>query len=119
MCEMSKMPAALRTARCSSTMLEYCTGISQPPNSMSLPPRRWCAANNGVRFSDMPRTSRVKRGIANGGSESAPFFEFQLFLGQPDLFQHELLGRIYQHVWAAGIKHGIGAVLAHDFLDPF
>jgi len=34
-------PADLRTARCSSVMLVYCTGISQPPNSMSLPPSLW------------------------------------------------------------------------------
>ena len=27
-----------RTARCSSVMLEYCTGISQPPNSTIRPP---------------------------------------------------------------------------------
>ena len=38
MCEMSKMPAAFRTAACSSMMDVYCTGISQPPNSMSFPP---------------------------------------------------------------------------------
>ena len=31
-------PAAVRTAWCSSVMLVYCTGISQPPNSISLPP---------------------------------------------------------------------------------
>src|ERR1035437_8225204 len=49
-CEMSKMPAALRTARCSLVMLVYCTGISQPPNSMSLPPSFWCAAKSEVRF---------------------------------------------------------------------
>ena len=30
MCETSKSPAAVRTARCSSTMPLYCTGISQP-----------------------------------------------------------------------------------------
>ena len=41
MCEMSNRPAACRTARCSSVMLVYCTGISQPPNSMSLPPNLW------------------------------------------------------------------------------
>src|ERR1700690_3208460 len=50
MWEMSKMPAALRTARCSSVMLVYCTGISQPPNSMSLPPSFWCAEKRVVLF---------------------------------------------------------------------
>src|SRR5688572_558412 len=49
-CEISKTPAARRTARCSSTMLEYCTGISQPPNSTIRPPNFKCASYSGVRF---------------------------------------------------------------------
>src|SRR6266508_5771432 len=48
---MSNSPPARRTARCSSTMLEYWTGISQPPNSTSRPPSRWWAENKGVRLS--------------------------------------------------------------------
>src|SRR5690349_11199297 len=47
---MSNTPAACRTATCSSMMLVYCTGISQPPNSISFPPSFWCALNSGVRF---------------------------------------------------------------------
>src|SRR6266404_324227 len=47
---MSKIPAALRTARCSSIILVYWTGISQPPNSMSLAPSFWWAEKSGVRF---------------------------------------------------------------------
>jgi hypothetical protein len=50
MCEMSKIPAALRTARCSSVMLVYCTGISQPPKSISFAPSFWCAEKSAVRF---------------------------------------------------------------------
>src|SRR6266481_5940017 len=45
----SKRPAAVRTARCSSRMPRYETGISQPPNSMSFAPRRRCASQSGVR----------------------------------------------------------------------
>src|SRR6185436_7765622 len=80
MCEMSKMPAALRTARCSSMMLEYWTGISQPPNSMSLPPRRWWAAKSGVRFNVL-----MKFG-------SSPLLGLHLLLGQLQFFEHKLLG---------------------------
>src|SRR3954453_3150783 len=42
MCERSKTPTRSRTARCSSRMPEYWTGISQPAKSMSRPPSaRW------------------------------------------------------------------------------
>src|SRR5690606_38641142 len=49
-CETSNNPAFVRTASCSSLMLENCTGNSQPPKSIVLPP--YCAyeSNNGVRF---------------------------------------------------------------------
>ena len=38
MCDRSKSPARSRTARCSSRMPAYWTGISQPPKSMSRAP---------------------------------------------------------------------------------
>ena len=38
MCDRSNSPARSRTARCSSRMPAYWTGISQPPNSMSFAP---------------------------------------------------------------------------------
>ena len=38
MCETSNTPAAVRTARCSSRMPAYCTGISQPANGTSFAP---------------------------------------------------------------------------------
>jgi hypothetical protein len=51
MCEMSKIPAACRTARCSSRMPVYWIGISPPPRTRrGAPPSRTCASNNGVRF---------------------------------------------------------------------
>src|SRR5438445_10925220 len=46
----SNNPTALRTARCSSTMPAYCTGISQPPKSTMRAPMDTCTACNGVRF---------------------------------------------------------------------
>ena len=56
---MSKIPAERRTAWCSSTIDVYWTGISQPPNSMSLPPSCWCAVKRGVRFRDMDEIRAV------------------------------------------------------------
>src|SRR5580765_3358650 len=63
---MSNNPAALRTARCSSTILVYCTGISQPPNSINFAPNFWCVGYNGVRF--IPRTVRFAPGAVKPGS---------------------------------------------------
>ena len=40
MCDRSKSPARSRTARCSSRMPLYWTGMSQPPNSISFAPER-------------------------------------------------------------------------------
>ena len=37
-CEISKTPTLFRTAWCSSMMLLYCTGISQPPKELSWLP---------------------------------------------------------------------------------
>ena len=48
----ARVDAFGRTARCSSTMLEYCTGISHPPNGTSRAPALWWTANSGVRFND-------------------------------------------------------------------
>src|SRR5262245_35411405 len=46
---MSNTPAPVRTAVCSSTMLVYCTGMSQPPNSAMRAPWELCQSNRGVR----------------------------------------------------------------------
>ena len=40
----SKSPTATRTARCSSMMPVYCTGISHPPNGTMRAPAFTCAA---------------------------------------------------------------------------
>src|SRR5262245_48386941 len=50
MCDTSKSPATLRTARCSSRIDVYCCGISQPPKSTMRPPRATCRSYSGVRF---------------------------------------------------------------------
>jgi hypothetical protein len=44
MCEMSKTPTLFRTAWCSSVMLVYCTGISQPPKGTIFAPARRCSS---------------------------------------------------------------------------
>ena len=44
----SNSPARVRTAMCSSTMPEYSTGMSQPPNSTIRAPRARCRAWSGV-----------------------------------------------------------------------
>ena len=45
----SKMPTADRTALCSSTIPEYCSGISQPPNSANFAPSASCRSCSGER----------------------------------------------------------------------
>ncbi len=46
----SKMPAAVRTAACSSMMVVYCTGMSQPPKSTMRAPWLACQSCNTVRI---------------------------------------------------------------------
>src|ERR1700693_5604253 len=50
MCEMSKSPAALRTARCSSRIDVYCWGNSQPPKSTMRPPSATWRSYRTVRL---------------------------------------------------------------------
>src|ERR1700686_3616295 len=49
MCEMSKRPAALRTAKCSSRIDVYCCGSSHPPKSTMRPPSATWRSYRGVR----------------------------------------------------------------------
>src|SRR5215469_18440585 len=49
MCERSNMPAAPRTARCSSRMPLYWIGMRKPPNGAIFAPRRSWTSDNGVR----------------------------------------------------------------------
>ena len=55
--ETSNIPARSLTARCSSRMLVYWTGISQPPNSTIRAPSATWASYKGVRFMDTIRNS--------------------------------------------------------------
>ena len=45
----SKRPAAVRTAVCSSVMVVYWTGMSQPPKSTMRAPWPRCQSYKGVR----------------------------------------------------------------------
>ena len=49
MCERSKSPAACRTARCSSRIEEYWSGMAQPPKLVIWACRRRCSSYRGVR----------------------------------------------------------------------
>src|SRR5260370_14344837 len=49
MCERSNRPTASRTARCSSRMLLYCNGITQPPKLVIWAPSWTCSSWSGVR----------------------------------------------------------------------
>src|SRR5918994_7134829 len=51
MCETSKTPASLRTARCSGMTPSYCTGISQPAKGTRRAPSATCRSWIGVRRS--------------------------------------------------------------------
>src|SRR5258708_6262502 len=46
----SKIPAAVRTASCSSRTLVYCWGISHPAKSTRRAPAAWCSECRGVRL---------------------------------------------------------------------
>src|SRR6266404_2961429 len=127
MCEISKMPAAVRTAWCSSRMLVYCTGISQPPNSTSLPPSFWCAAKSGVRFnmigvSGKSRVAgpglRLARSTRNQPPATclSPFFRLELFFRHLEVNQHEVFGKLDQLIGAAGVKDGVRQIV-DVFLD--
>src|ERR1039457_5199439 len=124
MWEMSKMPAALRTARCSSTMLVYCTGISQPPKSISLAPSFWCAEKSAVRLSmvagyqlKVENGKRPATPVFNLQLISTPFLRFHLFFGRAQAAQHHFLGKLDERVWTAGVKNRVCRV--HDMrLDP-
>src|SRR5206468_8242029 len=50
---MSKSPTARRTARCSSTMPVYWTGISQPPKGTIRAPALTWTSRSGVRLSEV------------------------------------------------------------------
>src|SRR5438445_3990554 len=68
MCETSKMPTRSRTARCSSRMPEYWTGISQPPKSISFAPSSRWRSYSGVRFSVVARAGAdMRRKLAQAG----------------------------------------------------
>src|SRR5436853_251844 len=57
MCEISNMPTLLRTVRCSSTMLVYWTGMSQPPNAIIFPPRWTCSHHGCIQRAHLPPCS--------------------------------------------------------------
>src|SRR5689334_22810242 len=51
MCDRSNSPARSRTARCSSRIPRYCTGISQPAKSISRAPSATWRSRSGVSCS--------------------------------------------------------------------
>src|SRR4051794_7925699 len=61
MCDRSKRPARSRTARCSSRMPAYWTGISHPAKSIIRAPSATCRSWSGLRWSVGSRTSVIVR----------------------------------------------------------
>src|SRR5580692_4169569 len=124
MCEMSKIPAAWRTARCSSVMLVYCTGISQPPKSISLAPNFWCAEKSAVRCNmnflleriepiSNPQTSNPQAGwdqparsLKSRINGLSPFLRLHLFLRRAQ-FKDQPFGEFHQRIRAAGVKNRV------------
>src|SRR5579871_2096831 len=102
MCEISKIPAAFRTARCSSVILVYCTGISQPSKSTSLAPNFWCAAKRGVRFNMNEECRRNKE-------SSTPLLSFHLGFGHAK-FENNTFCEFNQSRRAAGVENGFSQI---------
>src|ERR1700722_15420214 len=107
MCEMSKIPAALRTARCSSVMLVYCTGISQPPKSMSFAPSFWCAEKSAERFNMTGSTT----------GPSAPLLRLHLFFRHMQIVDDQVFGKFDERIRAARVKNRVRQV-RDNFPDP-
>src|SRR5688500_815207 len=70
MCDRSNSPAADRTARCSSMIPLYCTGISQPPNSMIRAPRAVWRSLSGVTWTLASAVSVTSGALAGGGGSA-------------------------------------------------
>src|SRR4051812_15867703 len=105
-------------------MLEYWTGISQPPNSTRRAPSFWWAAKSGVRFRvPICRSIRCFARKNNRCREefcaglSSPFLSLQLFFADAQLMEDKLFGKFDQFVGTAGIKDGVRQIV-HVFFDP-
>src|SRR5436190_18621126 len=91
----SKSPAAVRTARCSSVMPEYSTGMSQPANSTMRAPCDRCRALSGVFLKvagalDVMRPIQRTIRVHHGQGAAAPRCSSAAFrLGPQDPQQHE------------------------------
>src|SRR5262245_13390120 len=70
MCDRSNSPARSRTARCSSRMPPYWTGIIQPPNSISFAPRASWRSRSGVWWTAVSTVSATS-GSAGGPGDRA------------------------------------------------
>src|SRR4030081_955591 len=71
MCERSKTPQAVRTARCSARIpAGYCTGISQPAKStMRAPRRRWTAFNGVCNSAVWDETGLEGKAVAKNSGQ--------------------------------------------------
>src|SRR5262245_33840 len=66
MWERSKRPARSRTARCSSRMPLYWTGIIQPPNSISFAPSATCRSRSGVSWTGVSTAPGASASVTSG-----------------------------------------------------
>src|SRR6185436_19568073 len=67
MCDRSNSPARSRTARCSSRIPLYWTGMSQPPNSMSFAPSASWRSRSGVSWIAASTVSVTSGSVAGRG----------------------------------------------------
>src|SRR5262245_3285715 len=66
----SNNPARVRTARCSSTMPEYSTGMSQPANGTIFAPEARCRALSGVFLRDAALVCSMERRRTSAGTSN-------------------------------------------------
>src|SRR5271166_2946439 len=95
MCEMSNIPTRSRTARCSSSMLEYMTGMFQPPNPTIRALSLRCSATSGdclragfvdsltilPRYVGSTREQPVPENSARAVQVQSSKFKFHIVLG--------------------------------------
>src|SRR5258706_13578359 len=73
MCDTSNSPTDSRTVRCSRIVPDgYCTGMSQPPKSISFAPSARCTSHSGVFLRSMDARTLHQHVLAHDGRVAHP-----------------------------------------------